>query len=112
MRFNKINFWLDSKNKSKNTSKVVNKMTNDEEVPTSRLIIKNLPKKCTEKELREKFGSHGHITDCQLKYTSDGKFRQFAFVGFETEQSANDAKKYYDRTYMGSNKLAVGSIVQ
>lgn len=78
---------------------------------SSRLIVKNLPKSCTEAELRAKFSAHGQITDCALKYTQDGKFRQFAFLGFDTEQSAETARKYFNRTYMGSYKLDVGRLI-
>jgi RNA recognition motif-containing protein len=73
----------------------------------SRLIVKNLPKKITDTELRAHFASHGQVTDCCLKYTPDGRFRQFAFVGYANETDAMNAKQFYDRTFIGSNRLEV-----
>ena len=73
----------------------------------SRLIIKNLPPKTTEEKLRKSFDSHGIITDVQLKFTKDGKFRHFAFIGYKTEDEAQRAQKYTNNTYFGASKIQV-----
>ncbi|XP_017770776.1 PREDICTED: probable RNA-binding protein 19 [Nicrophorus vespilloides] len=73
----------------------------------SRIIIKNLPKNITDTKLREIFGAKGHVTDVQLKYTPDGKFRQFAFIGYKEEAEANEAIEYFDKTSINTNKITV-----
>ncbi|XP_043513852.1 probable RNA-binding protein 19 [Frieseomelitta varia] len=73
----------------------------------SRLIVKNLPKNITDKKLKELFSHKGLITDVQLKYTKDGKFRQFAFIGFKTEEQALAAKEYFDKTYLDTCKISI-----
>ena len=73
----------------------------------SRLIIKNLPPKTSEDKLRQSFSSFGIITDIQLKYTKDGKFRNFAFVGYKSEEEAHLAQKHFDQSYLGACKIQV-----
>ncbi|KAL8565912.1 hypothetical protein ACOMHN_000489 [Nucella lapillus] len=77
----------------------------------SRLFVSNLPKNTTEKQLRDLFGQQGTVTDCSLKYTADGQFRRFAFVGFSSEQEAETARKYFDRTYINTSKIKVDAAV-
>lgn len=72
----------------------------------SRLIVKNLPKTITEQKIRDVFGEKGVITDVQLKY-KNGKFRQFAFVGYSEENSAQQAVKFFDSTFVGTSKIKV-----
>lgn len=72
----------------------------------SRLIVKNLPKVVSEQKIRDTFSSKGTITDVQLKY-KDGKFRQFCFVGFQDEKSAENAVKFFDNTFFGTSKIKV-----
>ena len=43
----------------------------------------------------------------QLKYTKDGKFRHFGFVGFKTEEEAQKAQKYFNGTFIGASKVSV-----
>ncbi|KAM3716826.1 putative RNA-binding protein [Dirofilaria immitis] len=73
----------------------------------SRLIVKGLPPNCTEKKLRTHFETFGRITDCSLKYTKDGKFRRFAFVGFETDGDAQKARESLHNTFMEATRLTV-----
>ena len=74
----------------------------------SRLIVKNLPTTITEDKFRKTFASQGgEITDVQLKYTKEGKFRHFGFVGFKKEDDAQIAKKYFNGTYIGATKVSV-----
>lgn len=75
-------------------------------IKMSRLIVKNLPKVVSEQKIRDTFSSKGTITDVQLKY-KDGKFRQFCFVGFEDEKSAENAVKFFDNTFFGTSKIKV-----
>ncbi|KAK4872453.1 hypothetical protein RN001_014482 [Aquatica leii] len=73
----------------------------------SRLIVKNLPKNITETKLREIFGVVGTVTDIQLKFTSDGKFRQFAFIGYHNENEANEAVNQFHNSHIKTNKIKV-----
>lgn len=74
----------------------------------SRIIVKDLPKKCTEKRLREHFKQFEPLTDVSLKYTKDGVFRNFAFIGFESETSAQQAIQHFNQTYFDTSKMTVG----
>lgn len=93
----------------------------------SRLIVKNLPKKVincgllvmvsfinflfifqiSEEKLRSIFQEKGTLTDVQLKYTDDGAFRQFAFVGYQTEEEAQDAIKHFNNMFIKTSKITV-----
>ncbi|VDN05656.1 unnamed protein product [Thelazia callipaeda] len=73
----------------------------------SRLIVKGLPSKCTEEKLRQYFGKYGQITDCTLKYTKAGKFRRFAFLGFESDENARKAQDQLHGTFMGTSRLMI-----
>ncbi|KIH52002.1 hypothetical protein ANCDUO_17904 [Ancylostoma duodenale] len=46
-------------------------------------------------------------SDCTLKYTKEGKFRKFAFVGFDSEENAKKALQETNHSYMGSSRLQV-----
>jgi len=73
----------------------------------SRLIVKNLPNKVTEEKLRTTFSSKGILTDVQLKFTKDGKFRNFAFIGYKNQEETESAIKYFNGTYIGASKITV-----
>ncbi|GAB1868922.1 Probable RNA-binding protein 19 [Camponotus japonicus] len=73
----------------------------------SRLIVKNLPKSVTDTKLKELFSQKGIVTDVQLKYTKDGKFRRFAFIGYKTEEQAKLAQSFFDQTYIDTCKIFV-----
>ncbi|CAH0691925.1 unnamed protein product [Spodoptera exigua] len=73
----------------------------------SRLIVKNLPNKVTVEKLKDIFGEKGEVTDVQLKYTKDGKFRNFGFIGYRTEEQANQAREYFDGTCINSMQIQV-----
>ncbi|EDW26944.1 GL16640 [Drosophila persimilis] len=75
----------------------------------SRIIVKQLPKHITEDKLRHIFGTKGNITDLQLKYTPDGKFRQFCFVGYSTEEEAQDAIQHFNNTCIQTSRVRVES---
>ncbi|XP_047030277.1 probable RNA-binding protein 19 [Helicoverpa zea] len=73
----------------------------------SRLIVKNLPNKVTVEKLKDIFGEKGEVTDVQLKYTKDGKFRNFGFIGYRTEEQASQAREYFDGTCINSMQIQV-----
>ncbi|XP_014480667.1 PREDICTED: probable RNA-binding protein 19 [Dinoponera quadriceps] len=73
----------------------------------SRLIVRHLPKNITETKLRELFSEKGVVTDVQLKYTKEGKFRRFAFVGYKTEEQAQLAQSYFNQSCIETCKISV-----
>ncbi|XP_037726469.1 probable RNA-binding protein 19 [Drosophila subpulchrella] len=75
----------------------------------SRIIVKQLPKHITEDKLRQIFGAQGTITDLQLKYTPDGKFRQFCFVGYSSEEEAQSAIRHFNNSCIQTSRVRVES---
>ncbi|KAJ4846493.1 hypothetical protein Tsubulata_039981 [Turnera subulata] len=71
----------------------------------SRICVKNLPKYVAEDRLREFFSQKGEVTDTKLMRTKDGKSRQFAFIGFHTEQEAQEAIKYFNKSYLDTSRI-------
>lgn len=47
------------------------------------------------------------MTDVQLKYTKDGKFRRFGFVGLKTDEEAKAALDYFDKTCINTSRITV-----
>ncbi|XP_077417240.1 putative RNA-binding protein 19 [Vanacampus margaritifer] len=73
----------------------------------SRLIVKNLPNGMKEERFRGMFAAFGTLTDCTLKFTKDGKFRKFGFVGFKSEEDANTALKHFNRSFVDTSRVTV-----
>ncbi|CAJ1068825.1 probable RNA-binding protein 19 [Xyrichtys novacula] len=73
----------------------------------SRLIIKNLPNGMKEERFKSMFAAFGTVTDCSLKFTKDGKFRKFGFVGFKDEEDANRALKHFNKSYVDTSRVTV-----
>lgn len=73
----------------------------------SRIIVKNLPKFVTEKQLSQNFKDLGEVTDCKIARDPNGVSRKFGFVGFKDKNAANLARKNYHNTYIGVSKIQV-----
>ncbi|XP_059446252.1 multiple RNA-binding domain-containing protein 1 [Corylus avellana] len=71
----------------------------------SRICVKNLPKYVGEDRIRDLFSRKGEVTDAKLMRTKDGKSRQFAFIGFRTEREAEEAIKYFNRSYVDTCRI-------
>ncbi|XP_073154401.1 uncharacterized protein [Henckelia pumila] len=71
----------------------------------SRLCAKNLPKYVTEDRLREFFSQKGEVTDAKIMRTRDGKSRQFGFIGFRTEHEAEEAIKYFNKSFLDTCRI-------
>ena len=74
---------------------------------STRIIVKNLPKNITEEEIKKHFSQKGVITDVKIMHKENGQSRNFCFVGFKTEQSAKEAIKYFNQTYLKTMKISV-----
>lgn len=73
----------------------------------SRIIVKNLPSKATESDVKAFFSPKGDITDVKVLRKRDGSSRRFAFVGFKSDSQAEEAAKYFDMSFMNSSRLQV-----
>ncbi|KAM3938028.1 putative RNA-binding protein 19 [Leptodactylus fuscus] len=73
----------------------------------SRLIVKNLPNGMKEDRFRELFSAFGNLTDSTLKYTKDGKFRKFGFIGFSSEDDAKAALSHFNKSFIDTSRISV-----
>ncbi|XP_045743531.2 probable RNA-binding protein 19 isoform X1 [Mirounga angustirostris] len=73
----------------------------------SRLIVKNLPNGMKEERFRQLFASFGTLTDCSLKFTKDGKFRKFGFIGFKSEEEARVALNHFNKSFIDTSRITV-----
>uniref|UniRef100_A0A8C5P7G9 Probable RNA-binding protein 19 n=1 Tax=Leptobrachium leishanense TaxID=445787 RepID=A0A8C5P7G9_9ANUR len=73
----------------------------------SRLIVKNLPSGIKEDRFRELFAAFGTLTDCSLKYTKNGKFRKFGFIGYRSEDEAETALSHFNKSYIDTSRVSV-----
>lgn len=73
----------------------------------SRLIVKGLPKYLTEERLKEHFAKEGNVTDVKLMKKRNGESRQFAFVGYKSQEDADRAVKYFNRSFIDTARIEV-----
>ncbi|XP_048198851.1 probable RNA-binding protein 19 isoform X2 [Perognathus longimembris pacificus] len=73
----------------------------------SRLIVKNLPNGMKEERFRQLFAAFGTLTDCSLKFTKDGKFRKFGFIGFKSEEEAQVALSHFNKSFIDTSRITV-----
>ncbi|XP_060049020.1 probable RNA-binding protein 19 isoform X2 [Erinaceus europaeus] len=73
----------------------------------SRLIVKNLPNGMKEERFRQLFSAFGTLTDCSLKFTKDGKFRKFGFIGFRSEAEAQNALSHFHKSFIDTSRITV-----
>ena len=74
---------------------------------STRIIVKNLPKNITEEEIKKHFSQKGIITDIKIMHKENGQSRNFCFIGFKNENSAKEAIKYFNQTYLKTMKITV-----
>ncbi|CAN8066022.1 unnamed protein product [Agarophyton chilense] len=73
----------------------------------SRLIIKGLPARYNDSNLRDLCSFAGEVTDAKVIHTRDGKSRQFGFVGFRTPQSAKLARGRLHKSFVDTSRVTV-----
>ena len=71
----------------------------------TRLCVKGLPKHLTNERLRKHFEGVAEVTDARVCTTSDGKSRNFGFIGFRTEKDAQKCLKHFDSTYIDTSQI-------
>lgn len=73
----------------------------------SRLIVKGLPKRYGDDELRKLFSQYGDVTDARVVKTPQGQSRCFGFVGFRLKQHASRAHSAMKRVYIDTCPVKV-----
>lgn len=66
-----------------------------------------VPPQMKEERFRQLFAAFGSVTDCSLKFTKDGKFRKFGFIGFKLEEEAAAALSHFHRTFIDTSRVTV-----
>lgn len=61
----------------------------------------------TETKVRALFDTHGTITNCSLKFNSEGGFRRFAFIGFAEDEQAAKAIDTLNNTFVDTSRIQV-----
>lgn len=61
----------------------------------------------TKEKLYQIFSEKGVVTDVQLKYTKDGVFRKFAFIGFQKPEYAEAAKLALNKSFINTSRIQV-----
>ena len=73
----------------------------------SRLCVKGLGPAIVEKDLTDLFSQKGEVTDVRVMRAKSGRSRQFAFVGFRTEDQAKEVMEYFNNTFLKSSRIVV-----
>jgi multiple RNA-binding domain-containing protein 1 len=69
---------------------------------TSRIFVRNLPVNLTEKDFRKHFSQRHAVTDIKII-----PHRRIGYVGYTTPEDAEDAVKYFNKTFIRMSKLYV-----
>uniref|UniRef100_A0A8C1I9C3 RNA binding motif protein 19 n=1 Tax=Cyprinus carpio TaxID=7962 RepID=A0A8C1I9C3_CYPCA len=72
-----------------------------------KIILFTLFPQMKEDRFCKMFADFGTLTDCTLKFTKDGKFRKFGFVGFKTEEDAEKALKHFNKSFVDTSRVTV-----
>ncbi|EST05859.1 RNA recognition motif domain protein [Kalmanozyma brasiliensis GHG001] len=73
----------------------------------SRLIVRGLPSYLTDARLREHFSQKGAVTDVKLMRRPDGTSRKFGFVGYRSDEEAQQALDYFNRTFIDTSRITI-----
>lgn len=75
---------------------------------STRLYVQNLPAYVDSARLRTHFAAQGEVTDACVIRTKDGKkSRRFGFVGFKTVAQAEQALRFFDKSFFDTCRLNV-----
>jgi len=70
---------------------VLNKKKDSDFDLKANLVVRNLPKEMTQRELSDLFAEHGQIGSCKLEVFQDGTSRCFGYVQYMNQESAQKA---------------------
>ncbi|KTW30152.1 hypothetical protein T552_00630 [Pneumocystis carinii B80] len=65
-----------------------------------KIVIKNLPFETTKKDIRQLFGSYGHLKSVRVPKKIDNSIRGFAFVEYVTSRDAKNAFNILKNTHL------------
>ncbi|KAK7030632.1 multiple RNA-binding domain-containing protein 1 [Favolaschia claudopus] len=74
---------------------------------TTKMIVKNVPFEATKKDIRELFGSHGHLKSVRLPKKFDSRSRGFAFLDFVSRHEAENAYAALRHTHLLGRHLVL-----
>jgi RNA recognition motif-containing protein len=73
-----------------------------------KLLVRNLARSTTEKEIRELFTNYGTVTECDLVLDAvTGKSKGFAFVEMPVENEAESALENLHESKLAKSKIRV-----
>ncbi|NXS66603.1 RBM19 protein, partial [Pandion haliaetus] len=70
-------------------------------------LLSFLASQMKEDRFRKLFAAFGTLTDCCLKFTKDGKFRKFGFIGYKSEDEARTALNHFNRSFIDTSRVTV-----
>ncbi|NXE94729.1 RBM19 protein, partial [Menura novaehollandiae] len=70
-------------------------------------LLPFLPSQMKEDRFRKLFAAFGTLTDCCLKYTKDGRFRKFGFIGYKSEDEAQTALNHFNKSFIDTSRVTV-----
>ncbi|KAG7344075.1 RRM domain containing RNA-binding protein [Nitzschia inconspicua] len=80
----------------------------------TRICIKNLPPKTTERDLKEYLSSTDinsntrlHITDCKILKNDKGRSRKVGFVGLRSEEEARQCIRMFHHSFLNMTRITV-----
>jgi len=68
----------------------------------TRVFVSGLPPSCSNDQLRNHFAARFQVTDAHVLPK-----RRMGFVGFKSHDAAQEAVKYFDRTFLKMSKISV-----
>jgi len=74
---------------------------------TTKMIVKNVPFEATKKDIRDLFGSHGHLKSVRLPKKFDSRSRGFAFLEFVSRHEAENAYNTLRHTHLLGRHLVL-----
>lgn len=72
------------------------------QMENTRVFVSGLPPTCSNDQLRNHFASRFQVTDAHVLPK-----RRMGFVGFKSNEVAQDAVKHFNRTYMKMSRISV-----
>ncbi|KAF9522621.1 hypothetical protein CPB83DRAFT_864175 [Crepidotus variabilis] len=74
---------------------------------TTKMLVKNVPFEATRKDIRDLFGSHGHLKSVRLPKRFDSRSRGFAFLEFVSRHEAENAYAALKHTHLLGRHLVL-----
>ena len=92
----------------KRTHEEAQQDVDDEEILSSKLMVKNLAFECTPEEVKEMFKPYGTLKKVRLpKKVNSQNHRGFGFVEFATKEEAKKALKALKHTHLYNRRLVI-----